>query len=377
MNLKSKIYLLLFSHVLFILCSCDVQVTQYNTDEEIEHLMREHDLPSISACVIKDNTVVWQCAYGYSNRENQIKATHETIYHIGSISKVFIATAFMQLEESGIVDINQDINEYLPIEIRNPNFPNNPITAKMLLLHNSSLASTRTDADAPGIWEEFQEDQAPPLREWVPQFIIPSGKYFNSRIWKPYEPNHFQLYSNIGSCVLAYLVEHLTGQDFREYCKEHIFEPLAMQNTSYNYYDLKTNKIAALYRYDNTVHPNFDYRLHSSGGVKTTASDLARFLMAYLNGGELDGKRILAESTVDKILTVQNSTSGICFLWNASLGGWFGHIGTLEAGAATIAEIHPQSKTAFIIFCNKQSPIVYHGHEIYGLVKQRANEYIK
>ena len=360
-----------------MLCSCDVQVTKHNTEAEIERLMREHDLPSISTCVIKDDSIVWQGIYGYRDREGQIKATHETIYHIGSISKLFIVTAFMQLEEQGLVDIDHDINEYLPISIRNPNFPNIPITTKMLLTHTASLASTKIDADAPGIWHEFQEDQAPSLSEWIPHFLLPSGEYFSPQIWEPDKPGHFELYSNVGSCVLAYIVEHLTGQDFREYCKDHIFDPLAMYNTSYYYRDLDQNKIAVLYQYNNTVHPGFDVRLYASGSAKTTLNDLARFLMAYMNGGEIDGIKILEESTVEKILTIQNSTSGRCLIWGASLGGWFGHSGALGAGATAMAEIHPRSKTAFIIFCNKFPSKLEQGDEIYGLVRQKANEYIK
>ena len=376
MSSQSKIYTLLLFSMSFMLCSCDVQVTKHNTDSEIERLMREHDLPSISTCVIKEDSIVWQRIYGYSNRERQIEATTETIYHIGSISKLFVVTAFMQLEEQGLVDINHDINSYLPISIRNPHFPNTPITAKMLLTHTSSLASTKIDADSPGIWEEFQKDQAPPLSEWIPQFLLPSGEYYSPQIWKSDKPGQFELYSNVGSCVLAYIVEYLMGQDFRDYCKDHIFNSLAMQNTSYYYKELDTSKLAVLYQ-NNATHPFFDFRLSASGGAKTTLNDLAKFLMAYMNGGEVEGMSILAQSTVEKILTVQNSTSGRCLIWGASLGGWIGHSGALGAGATAMAEIHPQSKTAFIIFCNKFPSIVEQGDEIYGLVRQRANDYIK
>ncbi|MBN2287255.1 MAG: serine hydrolase [Tissierellales bacterium] len=352
-------------------------MTKYNTDAEIEHLMIKHDLPSISACVIKNNSIVWQCIYGFSNRETQLEATQETIYHIASISKLFIVTAFMQLEEQGIVDLNQDINEYLPISIRNPNFPDKPITSMMLLTHTASLASTKTDADAPGIWKEFQTDQAPPLSEWIPQFLIPSGKFYSPTIWKLYEPKQLELYSNVGSCLLAYIAEQLTGQDFRDYCRDHIFGPLAMRNTSYLYSDLDRNKIAILYQNNNAVHLFFDFLLNASGGAKTTINDMARFLIAYMNGGELDGMRVLAESSVEKILTVQNNISGRCLTWSASFGGWFGHSGGLDAGAKSIAEIHPQSKIGFIIFCNKSLSPIDHGDEIYGLVRQKANEYIE
>jgi hypothetical protein len=76
------------------------------------------------------------------------------------------------------------------------------------------------------------------------------------------------------------------------------------------------------------------------------------------------------------MLEIQNETSGICLIWRASFGGWFGHTGGMD-GAATITEMHAKSKTGIIIFCNKPTNAVYQGHDIYGLVKQKANEFIK
>ena len=95
-----------------------------------------------------------------------------------------------------------------------------------------------------------------------------------------------------------------------------------------------------------------------------------------MNKGELDGTRILMERTVDRILEIHSEVSGVCLIWRESLGNWVGHTGWMD-GAATITEMRPQSKTALIIFCNKHSNAVYQGHDIYGLVKQKANEFIE
>jgi CubicO group peptidase (beta-lactamase class C family) len=184
------------------------------------------------------------------------------------------------------------------------------------------------------------------------------------------------LYSNIGSCVLAYIVEQVSGQNFRDYCMDHIFIPLGMHNTSYNYADLDLDKIAILYKDNNTIAPFFDDRIYASGGLKTTIQDLSRFMMAYMNSGELDGKRILQPNTIDRMLEIQSQASGIGLIWVTSLGNWAGHTGGMD-GAATITEMHTKSKTALIIFCNKHSNAVYQGHDIYGLVKQKANEFME
>ena len=377
MNLNKIIYRTIVSlAALSLFISCGKEIPEHDIDLEIRKVMAEKDLPSVSACVIKDNAVVWMQYYGYSNIENQIKANEETIYHVASVSKLFIVTAIMQLAEQGKIKIDEDINNYIAISIRNPHFPEMPITSRMLLTHTSSIAWPQTYEEALGLWEHFDADQAPSPSEWVPQFLIPSGEYYNPKIWKNTCPGTFELYSNIGSNVLAYIVEQVSGQNFRDYCMDHIFIPLNMQNTSYNYADLDLSKIAVLYKNDNTIQPPFDDRIYASGGLKTTIPDLSRFMIMYLNKGELDGNRILQENTIDMMLEIQNETSGICLIWRASLGGWFGHTGGMD-GAATIAEMNQKSNTGLIIFCNKHSNAVYQGHEIYGLVRQKVNEFIK
>jgi CubicO group peptidase (beta-lactamase class C family) len=205
--------------------------------------------------------------------------------------------------------------------------------------------------------------------------MIPEGDKYNKYIWKDTKPGSFELYSNIGCNVLAYIVEQVSGVNFRDYCMNYIFIPLSMNSTSYNYGDLDMDNIAKLYESKNFVHPPFDDRIYASGGLKTSLQDLSKFLMAYMNDGKYANYQLLKKLTIDKMLEIQNSVSGICLLWRASAGNWYGHTGGM-VGTATVADIHPDSGTALIIFTNKHEGVVYRGHEIYGLVKQKANEFL-
>ena len=140
MNFKKTFSRLLFlSLITVLLSSCEKDVPKHDIDVEIQKVMAENDLPSVSACVIKDNTITWKQSYGYCDKENQVEATDETIYHVASISKLAIATAIMQLEEQGLINIDNDINNYIPVSIRNPRFPDTPITIRMLLTHTSGI----------------------------------------------------------------------------------------------------------------------------------------------------------------------------------------------------------------------------------------------
>jgi len=361
--------------ILFI--SCEKEVPDYDTDMEIQKIMAEYDIPSITACIFQHNKIVWSQSYGNSDIEHQAIATEETIYHIGSISKLFIVTAIMQLEEKGLLELITDINNYLPFTLSNPNFPDDPITIKMLLTHTSGLVSGTTDIATPHIWDYYPPDQSPAMQTWITQFLSPGGEFYTSHVWSNNKPGTFETYSNFGSCLLAYIVEQLSGEDFRTYCSTNIFKPLKMNNTSYHYSELDLNKIAVLYQENNQLHSFSDYRLYASGGVKSNVMDMSRFLMAYLNNGEVDGSMILTEESVKKILKIQNIVSGTCLIWKASFGNWFGHTGDLSIGAAGIVEIHPSSATGYVIFCNKPTNTLKHGQEVYGLIKQKLNESIQ
>jgi CubicO group peptidase (beta-lactamase class C family) len=375
MSSKCILQLVFLGFVFILISSCEKAVIRHDIDVEIEQLVQSYNLPSLSACVIRNHEIVWSQTYGYGDIENQIEATDETIYHVGSISKLFIVSAIMQLEEQGMLDIDRDINHYLPIVFRHPTYPDVPITARMLLTHTAGLAWPQSYDGEQGMWTDYEADQAPPPSEWVPEFLVPTGRHYDASLWKEIRPGAYELYSNIGACVIAYLVEEISGKNFRTYCKDHIFEPLNMLSTSYNYADLHLDRIAKLYRSAHIYRTSFDNRVYAAGGLKTTIRDLSNFAIAYMNNGILNNVSILQESTIERILEIQNEASGRCLIWQALLGGWFTHTGGLEMGAATVIEIHPKDKIALIIFTNSHSSIVLPGNEIHGLVRQKANEF--
>ena len=155
----------------------------------------------------------------------------------------------------------------------------------MLLTHTSGLAWPVNDYEVPGFYDYYLLDSAPPLSEWIPQFVVPGGSKYVDAVWKHTSPGSCELYSNIGSAILGYLVEIVSGTDFNSYCKLHIFNPLGMQNTSYAYADLNMGKVVG--RYGENYEQIEPYRqLHfPAQSLKTTMEDYSRFLIAYMNAG--------------------------------------------------------------------------------------------
>ena len=103
-------------------------------------------IPSLSACIIKNDTIVWSKAFGWSDIYNLKKAKSDTIYRVASITKTFTATALMQLYEQGLFDLDDNVSEYLPFDLKNPKYPECNITFRMLLAHQSSYCCINVES---------------------------------------------------------------------------------------------------------------------------------------------------------------------------------------------------------------------------------------
>ena len=373
-----KIYwlsLFLLQMLLSNTCSViDPEVEEFTDfDAEIRKEMGGYQIPSLSACVIKNDEIVW-AKYYENSAVNNSKPDSNSIYSVASVSKTILVTAVMQLFEQELINLDADVNEYLPISIRNPNYPNNKITIRMLLTHTSGLSWPKDDYEVPGFYNYYPLDSAPPLDEWIPQYLLPGGSHYVNTVWKNTAPGERELYSNIGTAVLGYMVEVITGQDFNTYCMQNIFIPLEMNNTSYAYADLDMNNVVNIY-WENYQQIEHFRQLHfPAQSLKTTIDDYSRLLIAYMNGGTYRGTRILQENTVEQILKIHNPASGICLIWKKTVGGWYEHQGG-EPGVAAQVEFHPEKKVALIIFSNKRTGEVYAGNKIHAMIRRVANNY--
>ena len=232
----------------------------------------------------------------------------------------------MQLYEKELFNLDEDVNNYLPFELRNPNFPDEPITFRMLLSHTSSL---NTNARNEYYWMNFSGD--PPFNffpePYLKEFLIPGGKYYHEYVWsKEYKPGEKAMYANIGFDLISYLIEILSGESFLTYCQKNIFDPLEMHNTSFNLSTLNIENVAIPYQYYLGKYyqinelsflygdliqdqPYWRVRFYPAGGLYTTINDLANFLIAHMNEGIYKNTRILEKETVDLMHEIQPDNS--------------------------------------------------------------------
>lgn len=368
-----------FSLFLFTTCSNNsptapiIKSAEEVLNEAINAEMILDNIPSIAAGIVKEDKLVWQNYYGFSNIASQTTPTSESIYVLASVSKTITATAAMQLYEQGKINLDEDINNYLPFEVRNPNFPEVPLTTRMLLTHRTGLAWP--NSEDPNFYNTFRNVDIPALGRWLENYITPTGINYVAEIWKNVRPGNTVGYSNIGGALLGYVVEAVSGVTFAEYCKVNIFDPLEMVNTSFRLSDLDQSKLATLYS-GGTVNGQYQVFFYPSTTAKSTVADLSHYLIAYINGGIYKSKRILDESTINEMLSLRISGSGIGFIWWSQGNNWMGHTGGF-VGVSSSIDIHRAKKLGVIILCNQGGvSSVYPGGDIYKLLHDHAESFL-
>jgi CubicO group peptidase (beta-lactamase class C family) len=330
-------------------------------DLRVKLLMRLGHFPSISACIIKNDSIVWYKGYGRARLIPRKAPTPDTIYAVGSLTKPVTATAVMQLWERGYFGLDDDINDYLDFNVRNPYYPDTPITFRMLLSHHSGL----TDDDNLHSYYLFflyilnKKNYPYPL---IKEIILPEGNFYKKDIWEDHFPGSYRVYSNYNYMLLEHLIEVITGQSFTDFCEKNIFEPLNMRNTSFYFNDLKDKDLAGAYHNIWNFYfpiPYIDVG-YSFGGMKTSINDFSQFVLAYINEGEWNGFRLLNKTTIDMILTVQFENSsgfirnGLGWQYFGSFGGspTFGHEGHTPGGSGGVF-MNTDENYAQLFFINR------------------------
>jgi CubicO group peptidase (beta-lactamase class C family) len=376
MILRRALYALAVLSIPGLLCQCgivdrdDKEVP--DIDAGIQDQMEALRIPSIAAVITSGGEIVWEGAYGYADVERGLPATGNTVYTLMSVSKTVIVTAAMQLWERGLLELDEDINQYLPFSVRNPRYRDSRITARMLMTHTSGLA--HPDDEVPGWYQMYGDDQTPRMSESIDQWILPGGSHYVAAVWKDWAPGTRELYSNIGTWLLAYLVERISGEEFTAYCENHIFAPLKMGDTSYWLRDLESRDLASPYVDDYHAIAHYNTVAYPVGWLRSSAHDLAHLLLAYMNEGVYDGARILSSDAIDKTLEVQNPASGVCLIWYKWLGEWYGHDGA-GTGFSSRVEFNREDKTGIIILANLQTDAIHPGGRIFELIRLEANRY--
>ncbi len=265
-------------------------------DTAVEKQMGEHNIPNAAVAVVADGEVAIVQGYGYANLEQRRPVEGgTTMFRIGSTAKLFTWTAVMQLVEQGKLDLEADINDYLDFEIPNTLITTGewapPITLKHLMTHTPGFEDYMSDIFS--LEAANLRPLAESVRENLPERVFPPGEVI--------------AYSNYGASLAGYIVERTAGLPFAQYVEENILDPLQMSFSTFRQPlpDHLNERGANPYRF---VHggfreAGFEYMSEPGGSMSSSAGDMARFMLAHLQGGQLDGARILEETTTSTMQT--------------------------------------------------------------------------
>jgi CubicO group peptidase (beta-lactamase class C family) len=298
-----------------------VPVEATELDKKLLSIMEKHRIVGLTAAVFRDNKVIWSSGYGWADLKSPSENTPYTIFRVASISKMMVGTALMQLYEQGKFGLDDDIGKYLGYQVRNPNFPGTRITFRHLLTHTSSIVDS-------GSYNRIVAEYPEVLREIsLKDMLVPGSKYYSLNSFANYAPGAGFSYSNFGTGIAGSLVEAIAGMPLDKYCAENIFGPLKM-DASFEPADIKNwQQIGSLYRSDDgyasfrpTTGNNYAAKPERTmisvslgsalgrgpaGGVRANVIDLAKFMIAHMNGGSYGKTRILEKDTADLMHSMQ------------------------------------------------------------------------
>lgn len=326
-------------------------------EADMKALLDSCDYTGLSVVVVKDNKIIYNNNYGVKDLETGEPVDDQTLFRIASISKSFTSTSLQQLIDQGKVSLDTDVSELAGFTIRNPKYPDTPITLEMLLSHTSSISDSNgyfsLDVINPDVNPDWQGAYAD---------YAPGGKYE---------------YVNLNFNLCGTFLEKLSGERFDQYIVHHILDPLGLYG-GYCVDSLDAGRFAQLYTWSNSKQGfikqdeayeprsekianyrfGYDAPLFSpTGGMKISALDLAKYMIMHMNYGysPLADVRIIPEERSRDMQTPRSDDEnyGLALWRDSSYTGdnteLVGHTGGAY-GLRTAMFFNPEEKYGFVVF---------------------------
>lgn len=278
-----------------------LELTAANLAQAVDPLMGEwinkHKGPGAVVVVVNRDGQVFAKGYGFSDIEAKKPFTADaTLVRPGSISKLFTGIAVMQLVDQGKLDLDRDVNTYLDFAVPTPE-GGVPVTLRRLLTHRAGF-----EEHGKGL---FSRDHEPvPLGRMLAQNMPP----------RLFPQGDVPAYSNYGVALAGYIVERASGEPFAAYIQRHILDPLGMSHSTFQ--QPLPSALAPLMAkgYSASDKPPLGFfetvADSPAGGLSATGADMGRFIRALMNGGALDGVRILSKARLDEMMAPNDGMAG-------------------------------------------------------------------
>jgi len=349
--------------------------------------MLARHIPGLSACLVhKQGHILWSQNFGYANLATNEKMSFDHVQNIASISKTFTTVAAMQQIEAGLLDLDADVNDYLPFDFRHPGYPDQAITARMLMRHASGLRDGSVYAR-----HYACGDPRMSLGVWINEYLDQSGVFYNAdENFAPWAPGEKYEYCNVSFGLLGHLVEITSGLSLPDYCERNIFTPLGMSRTRWMIADIDPDMTTTPYTWveENTARgpswggvplgviksggptlqntlPNgynanciYNHPNYPDGFLRTSVAQMATWAQLWLGDGEIDGVRLLNPGTTQNMFTgdgfaAPGERQGLTWYSGHEIDGepLWGHDGS-DPGVSTSLLMARDTGLAAVVFTN-------------------------
>jgi D-alanyl-D-alanine carboxypeptidase len=324
-------------------------------DAQLAAVMKERNLPGLSAGVIYDQELIWARGYGYADLERHIPADADSIYEIGSVTKLFNAVMLMKLRDAGKLSLDDPIEKYLPeFKIRS-RFPDSrPPTFRQVVSHVSGLPREYGfDVGESGHLQQF------------PAAVVLAGIKDKEMQYPAYTGFH---YSNLGIYIIGQALQRIAGEPYTQYMQRDVFDPLGMRNTGWEYTEAMRPHRAIGYMAakpdgSKEVAPLFvpgDFGV-SAGGIQSSVRDMAKFISLQFSEGPAGGGQILGSTTLREMRSSLVPAEN--WLWGYGIGWevekYPNHVGICHAGGtlgfASKVRAVPDLKLGFVVLINQDT----------------------
>ena len=306
----------------------------------------EKKLPALSIALVDDQTIVWSQGYGFADAARLVPASADTVYRVGSVSKLFTDIAIMQLVEQGRIDLNAPAQKYLP-DFSPKNTLDVPVTLRQMMAHRSGLIRE------PPLGSYF-DPSSPSLAATVASL---------NGIDLVYRPGSRQKYSNAAIAAVGLALEKAEREPFAPLVARKVLAPLGMTRSGFEPSPAlsKNLALATMWTYHGREFPapTFELGIAPAGSLYSTVDDLGRFLSALFAGGRGRNGTILKPATLDAMLQVQFAREGRerGFGLGFSIGEFagkrrIGHGGAVYGFATELAAL-PDQKLGAVVIASK------------------------
>lgn len=341
-------------------CACAQEAAI--SDQQVDQIFRDSKAVGGAFVVAQRGEIVYERYYGVQQKTTQAPVTEKSYFRCASVTKLITGIGLMKMMEAGLLDPDEDISTYLGYTVRNPDYPDTPVTLRILMSHTAGLVENASFAR-----------QASRLQEMI-DVTQKAGSNFKDGV----KPGTQYAYSNFGAGITGSVIEAVTGMDVSSYMSQTVFEPLGIEAAYHATLIPDPENLTATYNQDGSLYaapsyllrqpytreaqPDAHYRL-TIGSLLIRPRDLARLGIALCGDGTVDGVRVLSEASIAAMrqehsldtdgITAESPYTFFTIRKDTLFEGCrvYGHQGTDE-GIVCNLYVEPESETVIVVMTN-------------------------